>query len=81
MILKNRQNISETDGLGIVFCRSKNRINHKKAQFEKNRSGVKLLFINNINKQINIIYVCTSRELNPGIQLGRLTCYLYITGA
>ena len=32
---------------------------------------------------IQIIFesLCTSRELNPGIQLGRLTCYLYITGA
>ena len=27
------------------------------------------------------IYICTSRELNPGIQLGRLTCYHYITEA
>ena len=25
--------------------------------------------------------MCISRELNPGIQLGRLTCYHYITEA
>ena len=29
----------------------------------------------------SLLELCTSRESNPGVQLGRLTCYLYITGA